>query len=296
MRTTTMTSTTPARRAVAALAALSLLVVVLGASPTPSGAAPGPDEPQVLPIETAATHVARMDAGQEVHQPNSDARGVAVVSVDAIAGAVCFDISFDDPFFDADVTAAHIHTGGAGVDGPVLIDLDWPGNGPAGCVTASATDASSVNADPSGFYVNVHTVQFPAGEVRGQLTALDVATAFGGLVPLDATLSGGQEVPPVTTDGTGDADFWVDLVDDEFCYDVRLTDVDGITAAHIHQGVAGTNGPVVIGLDPTAPDFSACTDVDPSLLATIADNPAGFYINVHTVAPPPRARGAHQRA
>ena len=52
--------------------------------------------------------------------------------------------------------------------------------------------------------------------------------------------------------------------------------------AHIHVGAAGTSGDVVVTLDAPNRGFSAnCARVDPMLAGEIADNPAGFYVNVH---------------
>ncbi len=67
-------------------------------------------------------------------------------------------------------TAAHIHTGVAGVAGDVLVTLDvnMLTNGTA---TITPAVASQLNANPSGFYVNVHNAEFTGGAIRGQLAA-----------------------------------------------------------------------------------------------------------------------------
>ncbi|HET7679059.1 MAG TPA: CHRD domain-containing protein [Xanthobacteraceae bacterium] len=77
------------------------------------------------------------------------------------------------------VNAAHIHTGVTGVNGPIRIFLSPPsapgGGSPgaaAGCRAVAAADSAAIKANPSGFYVNVHTTAgggFPNGAVRGQL-------------------------------------------------------------------------------------------------------------------------------
>lgn len=70
----------------------------------------------------------------------------------------------------APATAAHIHTGAAGVAGPPLVTLDvnMLANGTA---TITADVASQIKANPSGYYVNVHTGDFANGAIRGQLAA-----------------------------------------------------------------------------------------------------------------------------
>ena len=72
------------------------------------------------------------------------------------------------------VTAAHIHNAPAGVDGGVFVDLDpfgadVTGNKAEHCVVTSAANAAAIVANPSGYYVNVHTATYPGGAIRGQL-------------------------------------------------------------------------------------------------------------------------------
>ena len=77
--------------------------------------------------------------------------------------------------------AAHIHPGERNTAGPVAVGLLTP---PAAtstvseCITAvegatgpalSTSELAAIAADPRAFYVNVHTNNFPGGEVRGQL-------------------------------------------------------------------------------------------------------------------------------
>jgi hypothetical protein len=62
-------------------------------------------------------------------------------------------------------------------------------------------------------------------------------------------------------------------------------------AAHIHNAPAGRNGPIVVPLTPPAQgnpgNASGCiANLDPALLAAIEQNPAAFYVNVHTAALP----------
>ncbi len=72
---------------------------------------------------------------------------------------------------------AHIHEGAAGSNGPVEVNLAFPQNGQAAdCLTEGEAgkgldpgEVQEILANPSGFYVNVHNGEFPAGAVRGQL-------------------------------------------------------------------------------------------------------------------------------
>jgi hypothetical protein len=77
------------------------------------------------------------------------------------------------------VTIAHIHTGGVGVGGPILISTSVvPGevtltNGSGTFtrvgISMTAAQAQSILDNPAGFYFNVHTQANPVGVMRGQL-------------------------------------------------------------------------------------------------------------------------------
>src|SRR5439155_4390723 len=72
-------------------------------------------------------------------------------------------------------TLGHIHQGVAGVNGDVKVPLfgtPMPdtATAAAGARTVSnAKIADDIRANPAGFYVNLHSAQFPGGAVRGQL-------------------------------------------------------------------------------------------------------------------------------
>jgi len=67
-------------------------------------------------------------------------------------------------------TMAHIHSGAAGANGPVIIPLTKSGDGtwsvPAG---AKLTDEQYAAYKAGGLYVNVHSAANKGGEIRGQL-------------------------------------------------------------------------------------------------------------------------------
>jgi len=65
--------------------------------------------------------------------------------------------------------------------------------------------------------------------------------------PFSAMLSGGEEVPPVDTAATGVASFIVEG-GESIKYDVNVTGMDKVTAAHIHNAAKGKNGEVVVTL------------------------------------------------
>lgn len=117
----------------------------------------------------AAAH-ATMTGANEVPGPGApNGTGSALFSLDATTGRVCYILRVSG--ISAPL-AAHIHKAPAGVAGPVAIPLPiGPGQVKtiAGCTTADPTIVAAIIANPSGYYTNVHTKEFPAGAMRGQL-------------------------------------------------------------------------------------------------------------------------------
>jgi hypothetical protein len=97
----------------------------------------------------------------------SSGSGTALVTLNQGQGEVCWDITVSN--LTTPVILAHIHQGGAGTNGSVVVDFNEPVNGLSGCVHADAALIKQIRQDPAGYYVNVHTTMFPGGEVRGQL-------------------------------------------------------------------------------------------------------------------------------
>ena len=91
-------------------------------------------------------------------------------------------------------TAAHIHDGDVGVAGPVVVPLTQssPGTWTVPANTA-LSDAQIARLQAGGYYVNVHTVLNPLGEIRGQLVASST-----NLNMFTATLDRAHEVPSPT--------------------------------------------------------------------------------------------------
>jgi CHRD domain len=115
--------------------------------------------------------VAHLDGGNELPGPGDpDAFGSATVTL-VTATSLCAMITVQN--LGAAATAAHIHTGDAGVAGGVFVPLAVNGTVPfriASCVVGlPAATITALRSNPAGFYVNVHTAAFAGGAVRGQL-------------------------------------------------------------------------------------------------------------------------------
>ena len=98
-----------------------------------------------------------------------------------------------------------------------------------------------------------------------------------------AQMSGAMEVPPADPDGTGMARITVNDASNRICTDLEVRNIGTVTAAHIHRGAPGVNGPPVVTLDPPDDnDSDDCDTADDALVDEIRRNPAAFYVNVHT--------------
>jgi hypothetical protein len=125
--------------------------------------------------------VASMTGANEVPPNASTAQGSA--SFDLAGGTVTYSIQLQNI---TEVTAAHIHLGAAGANGPVVVALfTGPTTGPVSGLlvqsTFSAADVASGTSFESlieqmrnrGAYVNVHSNAFPDGEIRGQIEVVE---------------------------------------------------------------------------------------------------------------------------
>ena len=139
-----------------------------GARTSPSGA---PSVPLVAHLKGGSEEVPT--AG------DPDGFGFAVVNASPARGEVCIQLTTTNvgPW-----TLAHIHEGGVGAAGPVRVDFAVTGTetGPelTKCVSADGALINRIIADPASFYVNVHSAQYPAGAVRGQVAARSSETQF----------------------------------------------------------------------------------------------------------------------
>jgi hypothetical protein len=119
-------------------------------------------------------------------------------------------------------------------------------------------------------------------------------SAFAQDQKVTATLSGQDEVPPTNSQATGMAEFIV--MGDSVGYTVNASNMQGVTAGHIHSGKQGENGPVVVTLfknDSLSNEVSENGSITPDKLegpmagkqltdlASTMSN-GDTYVNIHT--------------
>lgn len=98
-------------------------------------------------------------------------------------------------------------------------------------------------------------------------------------------LTGAQEVPPVNTQASGRSSIAV-IGDKVITGRVEVSNLNA-TAAHIHQGASGQNGPVIIPLVKTADNvWSVPTNTILTSAQFDAYRSGNLYVNVHSAANP----------
>lgn len=111
---------------------------------------------------------ANLTGAQEVGPGDPDGSGRAEITIADDFDQVCWDIS--DVRNIGEVTAAHIHVGARGVNGPPVFPLTKSNEGTwKGCSGGAEWTQDRISGDPERFYVNLHTAEYPNGAIRGQL-------------------------------------------------------------------------------------------------------------------------------
>lgn len=93
-------------------------------------------------------------------------------------------------------------------------------------------------------------------------------------------LTGAEEVPPVSSSGSGSGSFRVGP-DGAVSGSVTTTGVPG-TAAHIHQGAKGQNGPVIVPLAKNGDTYTAPAAAKFTPAQLQAFKSGNTYVNVHS--------------
>jgi hypothetical protein len=238
-------------------------------------------------------------SGAEETPPNA-APGMAIgnVWISPAMDSLFYYIAADT--LTSPITGAHLHLGAPGTAGPILVPLMGSGNTLMGFVTDTSITLNLIRQMLEGMvYANVHTTNFPSGELRGQLHRI----AREGF---SYEINGNNEVPPVPTNATG---FGVASLDDEgesLYYSLVVSGLSSaLVSGHFHNGPDGQNGPILFTLNTLTNNFNGAqamgfwtsedsltpfTQVEAALL--FADS---VYVNLHTATWPSGEARGHKR-
>ncbi|MEZ8128046.1 CHRD domain-containing protein [Enterovibrio norvegicus] len=234
---------------------------------------------QIVP-DTTTIYTFEVDGSQEVPAVTTSASGDGYAEYNSENQTLSLRVNTEE--ID-DATAAHIHIGEVGSNGGVLVVLDQDATDAGVWTTPANTEldaATLATLNAGGYYTNFHTPGTPSGEIRGQITTnQQVLFTF----PID----GSQEVPAVTTSAQGNGYALLNTETGALTLKAITEGVSDATAAHIHIGVSGANGGVLVGLEQDSGDVNswqtpANTVLDAGQQTTFIEG--GNYVNVHTPA------------
>ena len=132
---------------------------------------------------------------------------------------------------------------------------------------------------------DVTTTSTTEDELERDDPGTDNTTPSQGLIELEATLSGdGLSGGEGDKDGSGVASVRVDVNNRELCFTLGTQSLEDPTAAHIHDGLEGEEGAIVVALAPPQNgSVDGCINKLAADLATkLAGNPERYYVDVHT--------------
>lgn len=264
------------------------MVAALAFFTLPAAAAPAPSDSTSSNVAAFAGmpqfFEANLAGANQVPAVDSMASGRAVLALSTDMMTLYYRVMVNDI---SNITVAHIHLGAVGENGSSVFTLydgtgDFdPDNPSSGNVTLDAAQQADLLA--GNYYINVHTMANGSGEIRGQIEAYTPPSSFNAL------LMGAQEVPVVDTDAIGVARFA--LMTDTLEYEIEVSDIMSITAAHIHLGAMGEEGSSVFTLFDGTGDFAPDDPISGTAMLT-AENVVDlltdhYYVNVHTTDNPP---------
>ncbi len=232
-------------------------------------------------LESDFPYKAALTGLQEVPPVVTFASGLAVFNLSLDKKKLMYWVSADG--LSGAIMGAHLHVGAMGTNGGVAVDLTPTvmGNAIVGVADVSGVAGFTADLEAGNVYINVHTAANMNGEIRGQLM-------YDNQVAFDGVLSGAQEVPAVITNATGVAQFSLSSDFTSINYSVQVEGLSGaIMGAHLHNGAAGANGPVVVDLsgDVTGNIIAGTISgaaLTPSLIIELLES--NIYLNVHTAA------------
>ena len=245
---------------------------------------PAPMQATVYTLDLALT------AQQEVPPNPSSATGTLVGTYDDVTNVLSFTIMFNG--MSTPTTAAHFHGPAApGVNAPVQIGFaGFPTGVTAGSYTNSyvLTDVQETQLLCGLWYVNIHTIQVPGGEIRSQLLE---GTLSGNIMNYAVALLGQNDVPPSITPATGTCIGTFNNISNVLSITVMFNGlVAPTTAAHIHgPAAAGANAAVIIPfagfpLGVTSGVYTNSFVLTPTQVGWL--NSGLLYVNVHSTTFP----------
>jgi hypothetical protein len=240
---------------------------------------------------------ARLSGNQEVLPAISTGQGEITATLNGTSLVVTGSFSDLSSDYNSGI-GSHIHQAYAGRNGAVVVPLtptlDADNRGGTYDAAANTFPLSQAQIDAllrREMYVNIHSVAYPGGEIRGQL--LPASDDY-----YSANLYGSNEVPSFMSDGNGL--LLMEVEGDSLKVSGTFNNLNGdfdpgiaMTGIHLHNGLAGENGGVSIFLNATVDAdarggivMAAANAFELDAAQKAALRTRSLYVNVHSMASP----------
>lgn len=192
--------------------------------------------PRVITLKNNISIPFIMSPNQLLPTPSSPAAGAGQFSVNVATGEITGDILLTN----MTASGVDLHSGWPTTSGPRIIALTFDTATQRWIIPPNATLSTSGNASQvsalltGGIYIDAHSATYPDGEIRAQVLPSTISLAFG-------PLSGNQELPPVSSQGSGLVSVMEDRANQIFRINARTVGLNNV----ISIGVYGVQGPAV---------------------------------------------------
>jgi hypothetical protein len=145
-------------------------LIILGSMALVGASSPAnPDIPGLREYMVALTADAEVKAAVVGSRGDLDGSGLVKLTVDPAGKRICYDFNLSGL---ATPLMAHIHRAPPSRIGPSVVTLfTGPGVDLDNCVMWRKDALAEIVSDPTIFYVNLSTTEYPDGALRGQLAS-----------------------------------------------------------------------------------------------------------------------------
>lgn len=234
---------------------------------------------------TLPTALALLSGSQQVPPTPSEGEGTLRVLIDESSGKLTYFLSHN---LASAPKAAHIHAGAPGKSSTAVV---FPL-----LVASGASETLPIDADrievlrQGGYYADLHTDDFPDGELRAQIWPLGAGSAALPGIALGTVLSGLTEGPPNPSTARGQATVTLNEATGAISFNATHNLQSPVTGIHIHRGRFNVNGPHIVDL-PTSSESPHSGTVgrdqikpDQAAIYTLLLKSNLAYLNYHTMA------------
>jgi hypothetical protein len=268
---------------------------------SPAAAAGAGAGAMTTPIYFGAKLVGRNEVPTQDGPAVGDANGKAIAVIRIHGDTVTYSVRWKNI---QTPVGFHIHQGEAGANGEVKVPFfgeGLPDTTRAVTGHVKVTDIHLLRAivhRPRGFYLNLHSKEFPGGAVRAQMYRIKGSVNMSSLLragthaSFKVHASGAEEIAtPDAKAGAPNAigQWLIGFKKGKVHWATIWEGIDQVVAGHIHRAPKGQNGPVVVdligktdGLPESVIGLAGVAPIQKDVVKRIKNNPSNWYTNLHT--------------